>query len=276
MQPPDERTGERGAGGFAERTEGGGAGATGTVRRVVDLFREEDAPFDAASIAYYAIASFLPLLIVATAVLSLVGATDAFVSFLRGSLSGGALEVVESALTTTQGRSGAGAIGFLVALWGATRVFRGLSKAFADLYGRDLDESILDQVGEALVVLALLLFAFVVVSAAAGLAAAVPPWVPFSGVLISLAGLALLVLGLLPMYYVLPPMDVTLGHAVPGAVVAAIGWVVLQALFSVYARYAGTYDAYGYLGAVLLFVVFLYFAATVVLAGAAVNVVLDR
>lgn len=276
MQPPDERTGERGSGGFAEGRQVGGAGATGTVRRVVDRFREEDVTFDAASIAYYAIASFLPLLIVATAVLSLVGATDAFVEFLEGSLSGSSLTVVEDALTTTQGRGGAGLIGFLVALWGATRVFRGLSKAFADIYELEGEDSILDQVGEALVVLALLLFAFVIVSVAAGLAAAVPSWIPFSGVVISLAGLALLVLGLLPMYYVLPPLDVTLGHAIPGAVVAAVGWVILQAAFSVYARYAGTYDAYGALGAVLLFVVFLYFASTVLLAGATVNAVLDR
>lgn len=89
-----------------------------------------------------------------------------------------------------------------------------------------------------------------------------------------LAPVAVITVALLPVYYVLPPVDVALWSALPGAVVAAGGWVLLQLGFRVYAANAGQYAAYGLIGAVLLFVTWLYFASIVVLLGAVVNAVL--
>jgi membrane protein len=71
-------------------------------------------------------------------------------------------------------------------------------------------------------------------------------------------------------------VDVTLRHAIPGAVVAAVGWVLLQIGFYYYAGSAGKYAAYGLLGALLLFITFLYLGAIVFLIGVVVNVALDR
>jgi membrane protein len=82
-----------------------------------------------------------------------------------------------------------------------------------------------------------------------------------------------LTLAFLPMYFVLPPVDVTLGEVLPGAAVAAVGWVLLQVAFRIYAANAGQFEGYGLIGGVLLFVTWLYFASIVVLLGAAVNAV---
>ena len=68
----------------------------------------------------------------------------------------------------------------------------------------------------------------------------------------------------------------TVGHALPGAVVAAVGWVLLQVGFYYYAGSASRYAAYGFLGAVLLFVTFLYLGAIVLLVGVVLNVALER
>lgn len=65
----------------------------------------------------------------------------------------------------------------------------------------------------------------------------------------------------------------TAREALPGAVLAAVGWVVLQIGFRIYTRYAGRYAAYGLIGSALLFVTWFYFASIVVLLGAAVNAV---
>jgi membrane protein len=74
----------------------------------------------------------------------------------------------------------------------------------------------------------------------------------------------------------MPPVDVTIQHALPGAVVAAIGWVLLQIGFYYYSGSASRYAAYGLLGAILLFITLLYLGAIVLLVGAVVNVVLDQ
>jgi len=58
--------------------------------------------------------------------------------------------------------------------------------------------------------------------------------------------------------------------------VAAVGWVILQIGFQVYASNASQYAVYGLIGTVLLFVTWLYFASMFILLGVAVNAVRRR
>jgi membrane protein len=55
--------------------------------------------------------------------------------------------------------------------------------------------------------------------------------VPLVGVLGPLLLVAVLAVTFLPMYYVLPPVEVSVREVLPGAVAAAVGWVVLQTGF---------------------------------------------
>ena len=245
-----------------------------TPRQVLRLAREEQLPFKAASIAFYAVASFVPLLIVALAALSVVSAADALVSVLQSNLSESGTEVLRAALGNTRGRGVAGAVGFLVTLWSATKVFRGLSIAFAGIYRRDPDLSLLAAVRKSLVVIAALPLAVAALSATGVVLAYLPLRVPYPALVWNAVAVVALVVVLLPLYYALPPRSVTVRETLPGTVLAAVGWVLLQYGFSYYAQNAGTYAAYGFLGAVLLFVTLLYFAAIVLLVGAALNVVL--
>jgi len=248
---------------------------TETARSFVNLIREEEVPFKAASIAFYAIASFIPLLIVALAVLSYFGAADTLVAMLQSSLSQSAGAVLDNVLTDTRAGGIAGGLGFLVTLWSGTKIFRGLSIAFAELYKRNADLSILDEIKKSLVVLSIILFAFATLTTASVFVVYVPIEIPLAGLVTNALALAVLVVCLLPVYYVMPPRSTTLSHAFPGTILAAAGWVLLQYGFVFYTQNAGSYDAYGILGAVLLFITFLYFAAIVLLLGAALNAVLD-
>jgi membrane protein len=86
-----------------------------------------------------------------------------------------------------------------------------------------------------------------------------------------------LFVALFPLYYVMPPESVSARHFFPGTATVVFGWLLLRALFGVYASTAVRYQAYGFLVAVLLFLLWLYFGATVLLVGAVVNVVIgDR
>lgn len=63
----------------------------------------------------------------------------------------------------------------------------------------------------------------------------------------------------------------------PGAIVAGVLWLIGSALFSLYVAKAGTYDqVYGPLGAVVVFLMWLYISAFVVLIGAELNSELER
>jgi len=250
--------------------------AVETGRSTVRRFRAENVPFMAASIAYYAIASVVPLLAVALAVLSVLGATGLLIDALRSSLSASGEEVLNRMLTDTRGHGAIGALGLLFALWSGSKVFRGLSIAFTEVYDTASEESLPVNVAKSLLVLGLLLGAVVLLSATSVLLTYVQFRVPYPTLLGDLAALLALVVAFLPLYYVLPPVSVSVRHALPGTVFAAVGWVLLQVGFFYYTGSAGQYAAYGLLGAVLLFVTFLYLAGVVLLVGAVLNAVLNR
>jgi len=164
-------------------------------------------------------------------------------------------------------------VGVVTLTWTALKLFRGLDQAFDEVYADDIESSFLDQVKDALVVV-------VGIGLAVGLVVAV--------------GAALAILPLRDTVRQRPrvacadcrahcraPPDLLRAPAgrrdrrrgAPGALVAAVGWVILQVGFRIYAANASRFAAYGIIGAVLLFVTWLYFASIVVLIGAAVNAV---
>lgn len=253
-------------------------GATGTVRSILDLTKEQNVTFLAASVAYYAFVSVIPLLLLAIALGSLLGG-EAFaqqiVSTVQGQISDQGATVVEQALTASSGRAGASVAGIVALTWSGLKLFRGMDLAFDEVYGLQPQTGLLGQVKDGLTVLATIgLAAVLMIGLGVVLGQAARIGIPFIGVL----GYVALIVGLvgvfLPLYYVMPPVEMTAREALPGAFVAAVGWLVLQIVFQIYAANAGDYAAYGLLGAVLLFLTWLYFAAVLVLVGAVVNVVL--
>jgi membrane protein len=248
----------------------------GTGRSVVELVREEEVPFMAASIAYYAVASFVPLLILALALLSVFGARQALIEVLRSALSGSGSEVLNRVLSDMSGHGVAGVAGGVLALWSGIKVFRGLTVAFDELYSRQSELSLLDQLKKSVLALATLLAGFVLLSTLSVTLTFVDIPLQYPALIGNVVAVVVLSAAFLPIYYIMPPVDVTLRHAIPGAVVAAVGWVLLQIGFYYYAGSAGKYAAYGLLGALLLFITFLYLGAIVFLIGVVVNVALDR
>lgn len=245
-------------------------------RAVLARAREVELPFLAAAIAYYALVSVLPALLLAVAVATTVGGAglaDRVVAASGGLLSSAGQAAITDALTGAAGRGGASVLGVVFLLWSTLKVFRGLDIAFSRVYGTSGVDSLVARFIDASVGF-LSMGAGLVAMVALGGALAVLP-LPVAG---RLLGLVALLVGLfaafLPLYYVFPDTRLTLREAAPGAALAASGWVVLQAAFQAYAAVATSYDLYGVLGGVLLLVTWFYLGAVLVLAGAVVNAVL--
>ncbi|WP_430503894.1 YhjD/YihY/BrkB family envelope integrity protein [Haloparvum sp. PAK95] len=254
------------------------ASLVSTVRQVVSLVQSGRVTFLAAGVAYYAFISLIPALLLLVVVASTVFG-EAFAATVlaatRQFLAPAGQEAITTAVASAEGRGGATVFGVIVLLWSTLKVFRGLDTAFLEVYGVEADVGFLAQLRDATTVavgLGVGLAAMVVVGTVVA-AVDVGPLVDVVSILLLPA---LLTLVFLPIYYVLPYPLVTLREALPGAVVAAVGWTALQAIFQLYAAGAEQYQVYGVIGGILLLVTWLYVAALVVIVGAVVNVVLSE
>jgi YihY family inner membrane protein len=245
-------------------------------RGVVEQAQEDEITFLAASIAYYAFVSLIPLLLFMFLVASVVGGQELANQIVDQSseyLAPAGQDAIEGAITGEEGRGGATIAGFVVLLWSALKLFRGLDTAFSIVYGAGLEKSIVGQILNALLVFIPMLIA-VLGMLALGTVTALIPDIPFFSLTPIFALIALSIV-FLPVHYVLPDVDgLTVRQAIPGAVLTGMGWAILHALFGIYAANAGQYDAYGVIGGILLLLTWLYIGGIIIILGAVLNYVL--
>ncbi|WP_254768155.1 YihY/virulence factor BrkB family protein [Salinilacihabitans rarus] len=243
------------------------------AKAVVAGVRERNVPFMAASIAYQAFVSLIPLLVLVFFLVSVVGDEQLAATVAEtteGFLPESGTELLEDAIAGSVATAGTSVIGLVVLLWGSLKIFRGLDTAFSEVYDSTAERSFVGQLRDALVVFGALGLALLAAAVASGAFAFFP-----DSVLLAVVNPLLLVVGLtvafFPMYYVFPNVDVSVREVLPGVVVAAVGWAALQALFQVYVAFASGSESAGAIGGVLLVLTWLYFGALVLLVGAVVN-----
>ena len=249
--------------------------AFATTKRVAVVAKEQELTFLAAAVAYYAFVSLIPAAVLVLVVATTFGG-EQFASVVLEStsqfLTPSGQEVLTTALTASDGRGSATVVGAAFLLWGTLKVFRALDTAFGDVYGTERQNTLLDQLVDSVVVVVGIGASMVLMFALAGAFAAFN----LGATVEALGVLALpivLTAAFLPIFYRFPDTEVTVREVLPGAVLAAVGWTVMQAVFQVYASVAST-SAYGIVGGVILLVTWLYLAGAVVILGAVVNVVL--
>lgn len=248
-----------------------------TLRSAWSLADDRHSGIIAAGVAYYAFLALVPLL--AAAILTYGLVVDAATIAEHGAvlahrLPGAAGDFVTQQLReVAASRTGTHGIGLLLAL--AVALFSARAAAGALIAALDIafdvDEdrgfiaSNLLALGTTLgAVLALGVVAGVTTLASTVLARSIGAAASF--LLVGLAGFAAAYVA----YRVLPqrPM-VTVGAACRGAAVFAIGWLAATAGFGVYATNLGSYNAtYGSLGAVIVFLTWLWLSAWLLLFGA--------
>jgi len=246
--------------------------------QVVELTHSRDVTFVAAGVAYYALASLVPMLLLAFAVATALGLElllEQVLDSVGHLLTSTGQQLLADALADATGRTGAGVVGLIGFLWGTLKLSRGLSKAFGELYEQSAAVDLRKQATDTLIVFGSLAVAVTVLVgfdiAVALLALPTAIVGPLQYVTLFFA----LVVALLPLYALLPAGRLSVRSVLPGTLVAAVGWILLRAGFAVYTTYAADYQVYGVLGALLLFVTWLYLGAFVILFGAVVNVVAE-
>lgn len=233
---------------------------------------------EAAKVAYYFFLSLFPLVLVLFALTGLLGGDAAFAWIMdrvRGTLPVDAARLIESAVAeiTSEARPGILSVGIALTLWAASNVYAALGDGLDSIYGivkgrswwRKRLLAILLLLGTAALMIlgAILVLAGREIGGILGLGAA---WSLVRGPLAF--GLIATVLALV--YFVLPNRDQrqSKGPILAGAVVGALLWILATVIFRLYVANFGNYsDTYGFVGAVIVLLLWLYLTALSVLVG---------
>ncbi|NGM70972.1 YihY family inner membrane protein [Natronolimnobius sp. AArcel1] len=244
-------------------------------KSIVAGIQAKKVPFMAASLAYQAFISLLPLLVLLFFVVTILG-DEQFASQTTAATEGFLPEsgqlLIEEAITDSPATAGSTLIGLVILLWGSLKIFRGLDTAFSEIYESGDKGSFVSQLQDALLVLGTIGGALIA-AVVASLVLAFFPDIPFIGIVQPLFLVVILSVAFFPMYYFFPDVSVAKREVIPGVLVAAIGWTILQSLFSVYVSFAGDSEAAGPLGAILLLLTWLYFGSMILLVGGVINAV---
>ncbi len=255
----------------------GTADLTTFVKAVGEEFSEKNVTFLAGSIAYSAFVSLVPLLLFLILALTLFGAgwQDQVLSLVTENVSPVIGQFIQRIFRSqTAGAAGSSVVGTVVLVWGALKLFRGLDTAFEEIYEADEESSLGDQIRDGLVVLVSIVVAVAAIVAATSIFGALSGRIPFIGLLLPLALAVGLVIAFFPMYYVFPNVDVSAREVLPGVVVAAVGWALLQGLFQIYVAVSTGGGGTDLVTGIMLLLTWLYFSGVVLLLGAVVNAVL--
>ncbi len=239
----------------------------------------------AAMVAYFALASFVPLIFLALSVLGFLDQADsssALVSYLEGIFPGQSVESIVRVVDAVQRNATTLSIfGAVALLWSSVSLFSALESAFNIVYGRPNRSFVrgkLLAVGYMTVAL-VVLFAGLTVGTFGydflrryATDAVSNQWVAL-GLTIATSGLALF-LFLLSAYHRLPNARLTWGEVVPGAMLGAIVLAATLQALPLFVFFTSEVVALQALGTTFLLLVWLYVMANVIVFGAALNYVL--
>lgn len=250
-------------------------GVIGGVRTVLSEARRQRLPLLAGSLAFYAFVSLIPLLVLLLVFVSRL-AGDLFaahvIELTRLYLSPNGQTLLAGTISDASGQLGGSILSVLALAWAASQIFWNLEVVFEQLYGSTGEKSTGRKLRDGAIGVVVLLIAALSVTTAGTMFAAVrADWLVFLNPLFLLTGLSIV---FLPLYYFFPPIRVSPAEVVPGAIVAAGGWAVVEIGVQIYVATVPTLAAYGILGGVILLLLWLYFGALVTLVGVIVNVVL--
>ena len=267
----------------------------GVVRRTVSESRDDGLPDRAAALTYYSVLSIFPALLALVSIAGLVGqpATKPLLKNIGSFTPGAARDILDSAVNgLTHGRSSAGVIffvGLLGAIWAASAYVAAFMRAANVIWdveeGRSIWKTLGVRVGVTLVTVVLLTAAAIAVVLTGGVArkagtllgigeTGVRTWdIAKWPVLVLIAAL---IFGLL--YYASPNVrHGSFRSILPGGVTAVVLWIAASALFALYVANFGSYNkTYGSLGAVIVFLLWLWITNLAILFGAELNAEIAR
>jgi membrane protein len=267
----------------------------GVLKRTGKEFSDDNLTDWAAALTYYGVLSLFPALLVLVSILGLVGqsATQPLIDNVGKFAPGAATDIVRSAIQNLEKSQGAAGILFVVglagALWSASGYIGAFIRAANAIWdveeGRPVWKTIPLRLGITLLMLVLLTLTAVGVVITGPLADRVGDLIGLGSVAVTVWDiakwpvlLAIVSLMLAILYYAAPNVrQPGFSWVSPGGVVAVVLWIVASAVFALYVANFGSYNkTYGSLGAVIIFLVWLWISNIAVLLGAEFNAEVER
>lgn len=263
------------------------------VLRVKDEQAKDNLSIVAAGVAFFLLLAIFPALAAAVAIFALVAdpaQLEAQLQPLRGMIPDQAFGILQRQLSSLVEQTGGGvgvgaAVGILFSLWSATKGMKVIMTALNIAYEEEERRGVI-----AFNALALLLTLGMILGGLVALGLIVVLPAVFN--IIGLGSAAATVIAALR--WPLLAVFFTVALAVlyrygpsrarprwqwvsPGAVLAAVVWLLASVLFSIYVRNFGSYhETYGSLGAMIILLMWLYISAYVALLGAELNAEMEH
>jgi membrane protein len=267
----------------------------GVLKRTVRAFREDNLTDWAAALTYYAVLSIFPALVVLVSILGLAGdsATQSVLDNLNQLGPGPATDIVSGAIReigSSQGTAGVAlVIGLGAALWSASGYIGAFSRASNVIYeveeGRPFWKLRPLQLAMSLLLILLVAVSAIAVVVTGPLAEQVGELFGLQGTAVTVWDLAkwpvivLIVITMLGVLYYGAPNVRQPGFRwiTPGGLVGVSVWILASAGFALYVANFGSYNkTYGSLGAVVIFLVWLWLTNIAILFGAELNAEAER
>ncbi len=246
---------------------------------------ERDAQRKAAAMTYFAVFSIFPFILLMIALLSfLIDSKDAqqqVISALSDFFPSGSTGVQSVIEGVINARGIAAGFGIVLLLWGTLGWFQAIDQGVNEMWGvkavRPFPKGqlfALGMIGGIGLIMLLSWLGNIAVGIAKGTAGTagmevLPGAAAFWDLIVGLVTLAVMFLLFMLLYRYSPTCQIRWGEVWRGALVTAIIWSVLRSGFAIYVTHFANFgSAYGPIGAVIAFLVWLYFAHIVILFGA--------
>jgi membrane protein len=268
---------------------------SGVLRRTFAEFSADELTDWAAALTYYGILAIFPALIALVSILGLIGtsATKPLLDNLGSFAPGPAHQILANALHgLTQSRSGAGilfVVGLAGALWSASGYIGAFIRASNRIWdveeGRPIWRILPLRLFITVLMLLLLAASAVAVVVTGPLADRVGKLLGIGGAAVTAWDIAkwpVLILVVSFMFTILYYASPNVRHPgvrwlTPGGVLAVVMWMVVSAGFGVFVANFGSYNkTYGSLGAIIVFLVWLWLSNVAILLGAELNAEIAR
>jgi membrane protein len=267
----------------------------GVLRRTITEFREDNLTNLAAALTYYGVLAIFPALIALVSILGLIGhsATQPLIENLDKVAPGPAKTIFTSAIENLNKSQGAAGIifiaGILGALWSASGYVSGFMWASNRIYdveeGRPVWKKLPTRLGVTVVTVILLALSCLAVVLTGGLAKQVGSLLGVGSSAVTIWDIAkwpllvLIVSFMLAILYWAAPNVKHPGFrwVSPGGIIAVAIWLIASGAFALYVANFSSYNkTYGALGAVIVFLVWLWISNIAILLGAEFNAELER
>ncbi|MCA1700078.1 MAG: YihY/virulence factor BrkB family protein [Actinobacteria bacterium] len=260
-----------------------------TLTRTAKGLSKDNLPHWAAALTYYGILSIFPALLALVSILGLIGssAVQPLLDNLGSVAPGPAKDIMTGALEGLQRDRGGASIlliaGVLGAIWSASGYVGAFMDACNSIYDakeRPIAKKLLLRIAITIVMLVLLAVSAVAVVLTGPLAKQVGNLIGVGSSTVTVWDIAkwpvlLVIIAMMfaILYYAAPNVrQPGLGAVIPGGILAVVLWLVASAGFAFYVANFGSYNkTYGSLGAVIVFLVWLWISNLAILLGAEFN-----